>query len=405
MNPNDMLPKLRAIEVVPIEHEGQESFLLRDPQQLCEEALTVSHPVLFVLQFFDGETMLETLRQSWEKEAAGNELPSAQVDTIIAELDRVYLLDNERSETKLAEIRLSFLDQPLRAFRFTDGQPLEDCYRAALLPTPREIQTEANDLAFLMAPHIDYHRGSSAWALAYAIAKRRFSGEVAIILGVNHQAHSSLLALTRKDFDTPFGVVETDKALVDELATALPFDAFSDEFSHRDEHSIELAVTALKHAYGDDCPRIVPVLCGGLEEFIQRRLPPTEVRAIVAVHEALREILVREGEGVLVIASVDLAHTGPQFGMPTLIDDEELRQSLDRDKMLLEEVAAGNADGFFDRLVAEGNSRNVCGTAPIYHGLSALPNSRPLGDDPSLHFWRADDNTGLVSFGVAGRLR
>jgi MEMO1 family protein len=404
MKDSDLLPKLRHIEVVPLDQDGQETFLLRDPQQLSEQALTVSHPVLFCLQFFDGATQLATLAAMWEKATEGAPLPIEQVEMIVAELDRCFLLENEAMAERLNEVVAEFAALPLRPTRFADGAALDACYREAMLPAPKFIPAETNDLAVLVAPHIDFVRGGAAWAEAYALAKRRFSGDVVVILGVNHQPHGTPVALTRKTFQTPFGDVETAVELVDEISAALPFDAFADEFSHRDEHSIELAAIALKHAYGDACPKIVPILCGSLEEFIGRQIPPTEAQVIVAVHEALRAMIERLGDRVLMLASVDLAHIGPQFGAPMPIVDEEMEQSLSRDRHLLEEVVKGNAAGFFGMLTAEGNARNVCGAAPIYHALTTVPVGASAAE-ASLHFWRADDDTGAVSFAAVGLLR
>lgn len=404
MKPSDMLPTLRAIEVVRLGEGDEETFLLRDPQQLSDQALTVSHPVLFCLQFFDGKTQVATLGQMWREAAGGEELPIQQVDGIVNELDRVFLLDNERSRERFEEVVREFAAAAVRPSRYNDDGMLDQCYQAAGLAHPSQIANESNDLALLVAPHIDYARGGAAWALAYGAARRRFSGDVALVLGVNHQPHSGPLALTRKDFDTPFGRVTTDKQLVDEIAAALPFDAFADEFTHRDEHSVELAVTALKHAFGEACPRIVPVLCGSLDDFVANDVPPTEAESLVAWHDALRAVLGREGDRVLTIASVDLAHIGPQFGFPQPITDGEMELSLVRDQQLVTQISNGDAQGLFDLLVAEKNRRNICGAAPLYHSLSVVEATRPL-DDPSVHFWRAADNTGAVSFAVAGRLR
>lgn len=408
MNPNDVLPILRPVEVIPLGEDENESFLLRDPQRLADHMITISRPVLFCLQYFDGETQAATLAELWRQISEGHELPMDQLEQVIAELDRVYLLDNPNSQAREAAVRAEFQALAVRPHRFGDAVEevaavLNRGYEAAGLPVPAAIANEGDDLAGLVAPHIDYLRGSAAWGKAYALAKRRFAGDVVVVLGTNHQSHGHPLALTRKHYDTPFGEVRTAIDLVDELAAALPFDAFADEFCHRDEHSIELAAVALKHAFGDRCPAIVPVICGSLDGFVQQKLHPANVEFVSAFHQALRRIIDREGKRVLVLTSVDFAHIGPQFGAAEPIEDAVLETSLARDRRLLELIGEGRAEELFNAIIAEENERNVCGVAPLYHALQCLPEVE--GREPSLHCWKAEDGSGAVSFAVLGLMR
>jgi len=408
MNLNELLPMLRDIEAIPLEEGDEASFLLRDPLQLSERSLTVSPPVLFCLQFFDGRSQVATLAEAWHEASEGQELPLDQLQAIIEEMDAAYLLDNDHSRQRLLEVRAAFLTSDLRTMR----QPikagdltemLNECYAKAELPLPAQIKNESNDMALLVAPHIDYIRGGAAYGLAYGQVCRHFSGDVALILGTNHQYHEKPLALTRKSFETPLGTVYTDTALVEELAEALPFDAYADEFSHRDEHSVYLAATALKHALGDRCPAIVPVLCGSFEEFLAVGMNPNENELVQTVQNVLRRIVEREGERLLVVASVDFAHIGPQFGDPQAIDEVRMRDCLELDKQMLEAVATHDVDRFLDSLIAERNRRHVCGVSPLYYAMQSTMEGESLGS--SLHAWQAGEGAGAVTFGVTAMAR
>ncbi len=408
MNLSDILPPLRHFEVIPVSDGGQETYLLRDPQSFADHMLTVSRPVLFCLQFFDGRSQVATLAEAWRDATGGNELPVERLDRIVAELDGVYLLANERSRAHEADLRAQFAAQSTRMHRFGDAgaqvaAALAACYDAAGLPPAASIANESNDLAFLMAPHIDYPRGGAAWGLAYDAARRRFAGEVVVVLGVNHQPHATAVALTRKNFLTPLGEVDTDVALVDEIAAALPFDGFADEFCHRDEHSVELAALALRHAFGDGCPKIVPVLCGSVEEFVQQQVYPRASTHIAAFQDVLRQIVAREGQRLLVLASVDLSHIGPQFGAAEPVSETEFESSLAADRELLAIVGRGDADGFFGAIAADQNARHVCGVAPIHHALACVDGGEAL--PAGAYGWRAADGSGAVTFGVGGLLR
>jgi len=408
MKPQDTLPLLRPIEVIP-QGEGEEQiFILRDPQQLSDQCLTVSKPVLFCLQYFDGQTQYATLDEAWHSATNGQHLEVEQLQQVIDELDCVFLLFNDRSRERGEDLRRDFLAASARPHRFGAvadevKRALDDCYLRAELPLPKNIAFDSDKLALLIAPHIDYYRGAAAWAQAYQEVKRFFSGEVAVVLGTNHQYHEELICLTKKSYDTPFGEVQTDAALVEELAQALPFDAFHDELNHRDEHSIELAVTALKHLMGDSCPRVVPVLCGNLEDFIHSETDPRTNLNVRAFHEALQRITTREGKRLLVIASVDFAHLGPQFGDEQEVTDEQLSACLEQDRQMMQDIVDGQAEIFFKRLVDERNRRHVCGAAPIYHALSCTKTDRILRT--SLHYWKGEDGFAAVTFGAMSLAR
>ncbi len=404
MKLTDTLPALRHIEVLPLDGEEgspQATFLLRDPQQLCDRSLSVTGPVLFCLQCFDGATQVATLAELWREASEGQELPLEQLEGMVRELDEVYLLHNDRAKARLQEVRQEFAAATVRSTHYGGesaavAEILDGLYRQAETPNPAEIAAEDNDLGLLLAPHIDYARGQTAWPLAYRHLKRHFNGDVILLLGTNHQFHETPLALTRKVYRTPLGDVRTDVELVDRLAAALPFDAFADEFCHRDEHSIELAATALKHLYGDQCPAIVPVLCGSLDEFVAAGVDPETHPLVQQVREALRQLVAHVGPRLTVLASVDLAHIGPQFGDIDPVDDPTLEHSLARDSELMRAIATGNPQTFSSAILAERNTRHVCGVAAIYFGLSCQPVEGAI--DSSLHYWKSEDGYGAVSF-------
>ncbi|HPM77142.1 MAG TPA: AmmeMemoRadiSam system protein B [bacterium] len=408
MNASDLLPALRYIEVVPVETEAGQHFLLRDPKQLSDRMLTVSQAILFCLQAFDGATQAETLRLMWREASRGQDLPLEHLAELVEQLDELYLLVNDRALARLNELRQEFLEMPVRPMRLAAPadelqQVLDACYIQAGLPLPGDIAAVDNRLGVLIAPHIDYMRGGPAYGLAYLQMKKHFSGEVVLVLGTNHQEHQTALALTKKDYLTPWGEVTTDVALVERLAAALPFDVFTDEFCHRDEHSVELAACALKHAFGDACPKIVPVLCGSFEEFLQRGLDPLQDETLQAVRRALTDLATAEGERLAIVASADLAHIGLQFGDGKPVDQAVLDACLERDRLLLAAMTAGDADEFLDRLRAERNARHVCGVAPIHYALAARVTG--AATEASLNYWRAEDESGAVTFAAAALLR
>ena len=115
-----------------------------------------------------------------------------------------------------------------------------------------------------MPPHIDFQRGGLIYAQAYHALAKRKKPDTVLIFGVAHQGAEVPFITTRKHFETPFGVLETDQELVDQIWAATDWDPRANEFVHRNEHSIEFQAVMLARLWGCDL-KIVPILCGPLE--------------------------------------------------------------------------------------------------------------------------------------------
>jgi predicted class III extradiol MEMO1 family dioxygenase len=57
---------------------------------------------------------------------------------------------------------------------------------------------------------------------------------------------------------------------------------------------------------------------------------------------------------------------GPMYDHPEGLDEAGERRLEAQDRDILTRVAAGDAEGFFGAVAADGNARNVCGLAPVY---------------------------------------
>ena len=72
-----------------------------------------------------------------------------------------------------------------------------------------------------MSPHIDLHRGGPAFAWAYDRIVTESDAEMFVILGTAHTPLEGLFSVSRKHFETPLGIAQTDRAFVNDLATRL----------------------------------------------------------------------------------------------------------------------------------------------------------------------------------------
>jgi AmmeMemoRadiSam system protein B len=375
-------PKLREIEVRPIQHQGQEMLLLRDPLQLSDSQIAVPRPLGLLLALMDGT------RDRDELEAAlrvriGVRLAEGLLAQLIADMDAALLLDNERFREARAATLRSYREAPYRPLTLDGGRlpPTPDLARAELQGYMDALPSAQRDGALppvrgLISPHIDYQRGGMVYAEVWrAGAEAARQAELVIMLGTDHQGSAGTLTLTRQSYATAWGALPTDHAVVDELAGALGEDAsFAEELHHRGEHSIELAAGWL-HFIREGAPvPMVPVLCGHFGAFVEGRADPADHEPFALAVRVLRQVM--RARKTLVVAAADLAHSGPAFGDSYGLDFIGKAQMRNADERLLETVYAGDAEAFFRELQAEGDRRHVCGLPPIYVTLRLLGETR-----------------------------
>lgn len=373
-----MNPKLREIEIHPIQHEGQEMLLLRDPLHLSDNQIAVPRPLGLLLAMMDGTRDSSALEAAL-KVRTGLRLAEGLLQQLVMDLDAALLLDNERFlEAKAAALK-SYRDAPYRLPTLDGGGfPSRADLAGAQLQSYMDAlpSFEAADapsaIRGLVSPHIDYQRGGSVYAEAWrAGAKAAREAELVIMFGTDHHGSAGTLTLTKQSYATPWGVIPTDGPVVDALVRALGEEAtFAEELHHRGEHSIELAAVWLHFIRGGAPVPMVPILCGHFGTFVEGHLDPADHEPFAVAVQVLREVM--RSRKTLVVAAADLAHAGPAFGDPYGLDFIGKAQMRSADDRLLETVYAGDAQAFFEQLQAEGDRRHVCGLPPIYLTLRLL---------------------------------
>jgi len=195
-----------------------------------------------------------------------------------------------------------------------------------------------------------------------------------VVFGTAHNAMQHLFCISRKDFDTPLGLVHTDRPFIERVAKHLAssvagqqIDLFEDELAHRYEHSIEFQATLLQYVIGPRRPFwIVPVLVGSFHEFLADGGSPDESPEIQAFVAAVRAAADEHAHGVCYISGADLAHIGQRFGDDELIEPRRLAEQAEDDRKLLDAACRGDSAGLF-RHVADQQDRNrICGLSPTY---------------------------------------
>jgi AmmeMemoRadiSam system protein B len=200
------------------------------------------------------------------------------------------------------------------------------------------------------------------------------SADLFIIFGTAHQPTAVPFPLTLKDYETPWGIVETDKAFVRALAQLYPTDLLCDELAHRWEHSIEFQVLFLRYVLGPARTfRVVPILVGSFHECVERQINPRDMVHIADFIEAIRGVAAERAEPICYIVGGDLAHVGMKFGDQARLTPSFLEQVVREDQALLAATARVDAEGLFQGITAHQDRRRICGFPPMYMLLSTMP--------------------------------
>jgi AmmeMemoRadiSam system protein B len=375
-------PRLRGVEAVPTEHEGQPYVALRDPAGYTPSVIMVPVGLLEIVALFDGSHPIVDIQAELMRRH-GELVTRENIERLVTMLDEHGFLDSPAFSARRAAIDREFLDAPSRAATHAGGAYADDpaalraamdaFFTAADGPGPIGVVNGGAAVRGLVAPHIDFHRGGAAYAWAYRDLAERGDADLFVIFGTCHAGMADPFALTRKDYDTPLGPARVDREFVDALAARSRQDCFASEVAHRNEHSIEFQAVFLQYLYaGRRDVTVVPVLTSFVHEALARRRGPEDDPRVRAFLDALGETAAASRRRVAFIAGADLAHMGPRFGDPEPVSAEELETIGREDRAMLQAVEAGDAGGFFESVRRDDDRRRICGLSPIYTLLRAL---------------------------------
>ena len=357
---------------------------LQDPLRLGGAGIMVPEIMAQLLGLSDGTRDLEELRREFVMRTGMNILPS-QVESLVQALDDALLLDNSRFRRALAQAMDAYRGGPFRSPALAGGSypadPREllkvmDQYTRQAQPqdgSGRDISGNER-LAGVISPHIDYPRGWRTYAETWNQAKAAVeAADRVIILGTDHAGSPGSLTLTRQSYATPWGALPTDTEVVTELASILGEDrGFAEEAHHIGEHSIELAAVWLHYVAGGKPKKLVPILCGGPEPFLEQ-----EDSAAKSAWQAIDLLAgVAAEDDTLVIAAADISHVGPAFSDKDPLDDAAKSNIKDSDERWLEAACAGDSGRLRDHLVRHGDPTRICGASPIFLMASMLGEAR-----------------------------
>ncbi len=198
-----------------------------------------------------------------------------------------------------------------------------------------------------------------------------------MILGIAHSGVHYPFCGTAKDFETPLGICRTDREFVAALQERVGPRFKSEQWAHKNEHSIEFVTVFLQHLEALSNAHIVPILCGGFFEEIRSGRAPESNPDISQFIKALREVTQlweNSGQRVGFIASVDGAHIGTPFGDEFTLTPQMLREIEGEDRVFWQTIFEGDKDAMHAHIARDDNARKVDAHPALYTLMAAFPN-------------------------------
>lgn len=383
---HQLRPRLRPVEAFPVRMNGQEYICVRDPENLAEQPIFLNRTLSFLVSRMNGERSLRDIQADFFR-ATGEILPIESLEGLAAQLDEHHYLEGPSFTEFFQGIVKAYRDGPSRPARHAGS-----AYPATADALVTELEGYVAhpegpgsvprpdcsvSLRGLISPHIDFSRGGPTYAHAYSALAAGRPAELYIIFGTCHTAMPLRFSVSDKDYDTPLGPAETDRDFVRELLSRIG-NRYLDEFSHRGEHSIEFQTVFLKYFLRNGPRfRIVPILVSSFHDIYSQGKRAADEPEIQALAAAVRELTAKMPGRVCIIAGADLAHVGQRFGDSFGPTEASLRRVESEDLEFLRIVEKGDAEGVFESIAADNDSRRVCGYPPIYMTLRCL--DRPMG--------------------------
>jgi MEMO1 family protein len=229
---------------------------------------------------------------------------------------------------------------PAVAGRFYSNQAEELAQQVESFCAPPAGEVRRRAVACLV-PHAGYRFSGHVAGAVYSRLElpRRF-----FLLGPRHYPRGEAQAiLSEGAWQTPLGRAEIDAELAGELKIACGA-LVEDEVAHRQEHALEVQLPFLQRLAGEF--RFVPIALG-----------TTDFAALESLGRALAQVVTRQSEPVLIVASSDMNH----------YESDEITRR--KDARALERLLALDARGLHETVRREGI--NMCGYGPAISMLTA----------------------------------
>jgi len=194
----------------------------------------------------------------------------------------------------------------------------------------------------LICPHAGYMYSGPVAAHSYASLEGRRRPRVVVLVGPNHAGIGSEVSVYPEgEWYTPLGSVPIDSELAKLISKSSDLISL-DEYSHEEEHSLEVQLPFLQYVLGTF--KLVPIVM-----LSQDRDTAEELGRAIAENVS--------GQDALLIASSDFTHYEPDAAAKK------------KDMVAIERICALDVEGFY-RVISE-HRITACGYGPIAAILTA----------------------------------
>jgi len=398
----EKVPRLRQdIDIIPTSYQGEKAFLVKDLLGLIPQPILLRGEALRVIGLMDGTRRIRDIQFELMRLHGGIIVRTEDVEDLISQLDRVFLLDSlnyrQRKQKIMEEYTYCQIREAALAGKAYPEKPAQlNPYIQSILERgdERPEGLEGKQVLALVAPHIDLEVGKKIYANAYRILEGSSPKKV-LLLGTGHNLSESHFSLTTKDFVTPLGRVCTDRDWITRLKEGCPPGFISPyDIDHKNEHSLEFQILFLQYMLGNDF-KLLPVLCGSFHQALSHFSRAAEIPGMSGFISGLRHFLKDDDGPALIVAGVDFSHIGPKFGHrePAI---SLLLEAKQHDRSLLEAISRGDGRSFWSLIQKQNNRFNVCGFSTLALLLDLLPDRTGyvLGYD----FWMEEATRSAVSY-------
>ncbi len=364
---SDPIPRLREdLEVIPTTDDGKDVFVLRDPSGYSSEMIVLRPEAWALLSLFSGTKSVDDLVSEIQK-AVNAEIDGGQILEIAKALDKYLFLDNKRFHKIRLQQDEAYRQETVRRAAHAgasypeDAEELTGFFRE--LFEADSFEPLQGELLGVIAPHIDLQIGAEVYVPAFKQLQAAEFDSI-VILGTSHYSSEDLFLMTDKDFETPLGVISTDREFVSCLRDNSDGVFTQRDVAHRQEHSIEFPVLFLQHLFGNTGKKIIPILCSSFEHFMLEDADAEIEDRYTAFLRAFRNTVQQTGRRVIFVLSVDWSHVGRKFG-----DDEDAAEILsvvqEADHLHFEALEACDYNRFRELLKESDNNSKIDGFSCI----------------------------------------
>ncbi len=219
-------------------------------------------------------------------------------------------------------------------------EEIRNCFLSPFGPgSVPELSTGERRIVGAVVPHAGYTFSGPIAAHVYAALVQDGFPETFVIIGPNHNAIGSAVALAAEDFVTPLGTCEIDK----EMASDLERWFVIDPIAHQYEHSIEVQLPFIQYFSGE--VKILPISMA-LQDYETAKEAGSQLRDAIWDRD------------VVVIASTDFSH---------YVAEAVAKK---RDAEVIDQILRLNPKGVYDTVLRREVS--MCGYGPVMMMLEAV---------------------------------